>query len=488
MRPFALLAAACCLLQLQAQELLPNGGFEQFTACPDSAGQIGRASGWSRPTAGTSDYFNACQQSIPPGFNVFIPGVPDNYFGHQPAHGGQGYAGFYCSDSVISLPNGNYKEYVSHPLATPMVPGEAYLVEFFVNLSDHSATPTHDIGALFSTEMPHRDDAHPLTELPQITPDASTLLDDSVGWTRIQACFIADSAYAFITIGSFPAAASGLLPEGTTSAAAGAAGMLKDGPTGFPPAELISYYYVDDVSVQHLPKPDLGPDLTICAAETLEVRNVFANISYVWSTGDTGPVITVDAEGSYVVQIADAQCPLTDTVVLRRGPSVLFRLPPDTVVDLCAQPHVLLDAHIYPANAEVTWSTGDTTDAILVDAAATYRVHGSADGFCAASTSITVIDTCTPPVYAPNAFTPDGDGINDTWRPVCEAETYRELSWSVFDRWGHVVFSPSGPDDAWDGTAAGRPLPVGIYAWRGRAYDTDTRRVRMLKGAIVLVR
>lgn len=236
MRPFALLAAACCLLQLQAQELLPNGGFEQFTACPDSAGQIGRASGWSRPTADTSDYFNACQQSIPPGFNVFIPGVPDNYFGHQPAHGGQGYAGFYCSDSVISLPNGNYKEYVSHPLATPMVPGEAYLVEFFVNLSDHSATPTHDIGALFSTEMPHRDDAHPLTELPQITPDASTLLDDSVGWTRIHACFIADSAYAFITIGSFPAAASGLLPEGTTSAAAGAAGMLKDGPTGFPPA------------------------------------------------------------------------------------------------------------------------------------------------------------------------------------------------------------------------------------------------------------
>jgi gliding motility-associated-like protein len=474
MRLQIFLVAASGVLCLHAQELLSNGDFEQFTACPDSASQIDLAVGWSRPTVGTSDYFNACQQGIPPGFNVFDPGVPDNTLGHQAAHSGNGYAGFFCIDTVFGVPSEPYKEYVSHALASPMVPGEAYTVEFFVSLADRSALTVHDLGALFSVEKPHRDDSGPITALPQVTPDAAAALDDSVGWTRIRGCFIADSAYAWITIGSFRPPTTGLQGE--------------QGPAAFPPAEWYSYYYVDDVSVLHLPRPDLGPDITICDATPIAVQDSLPGIDYLWSTGENGTSITVDAAGTYTVQVTDGNCPLSDTIVVALGPTVAFGMPVDTAVDLCAMPQVVLNARPDPANADVAWSTGDTTAFLWVDAAGSYSIHGTAPGYCPGMADIAVTDLCGSPLYAPNSFTPNGDGINDKWRPVWNGNADATLEWTVFDRWGQVLFTSTGPDSAWDGNAAGQPVPIGTYAWRGALYDRSTGVSRTLKGEIVLVR
>jgi|GEM_PF-1368533 len=473
MRPLILLLAASCVLRMQAQELVPNGDFEQYTTCPDSASQIDHATGWSRPTAGSSDYFNACQLGVPPGFNAFNPGVPDNFFGHQPAHSGNGYAGFFCFDSVATVPSVAYKEYVSHALATPLTPGEVYNVEFFVNLADHSSITMNDIGALLSVHMPHRDDTYPIIAVPQVMNSSLAMLDDSIGWTRIRSCFTADSAYAFITIGSFPLIA----PQ-----------MQEEGPTAFPPAKSHSYYYVDDVSVQHLPRPDLGPDISICEATPIMVQDPIPGMDYLWSTGETGSAITVDAAGTYTVQIADGDCPLSDTIVVAMGTPVTFDLPADTVVNFCASSQVLLDARPDPPYADVAWSTGDTTAFLLVDAAGSYVIHGNAPGYCAGTASITVTDTCNSPVYAPNAFTPNGDGFNDEWRPVWIGNAGATVEWSVFDRWGQVLYSSTGPDSAWDGSAWGKPVPTGTYAWRGHAYDPTTGVVRQLKGEIILVR
>ncbi|MEO8733256.1 MAG: T9SS type B sorting domain-containing protein [Flavobacteriales bacterium] len=473
MRAFTLLIAAACIIRMQAQELVPNGDFEQYNACPDSLGQIYRATGWSSPTAGSSNYFNACYQGVPTGFNPFNVSVPDNYFGHQPSHSGNGYAGFFCLDSVATVPNSDYKEYVSHALTAPLTPGAVYNVEFFVNLADRSALSVNDLGALLSIQMPHRDDTYPITATPQVTNNSLVMLDDSIGWTRIRGCFTADSGYAYITIGSFPIGAAAIQEQGTTS---------------FPPVKSHSYYYVDDVSVQHWPRPELGPDITICEATPIMVQNPISGVNYLWSTGEIGTGITVDTPGIYSVQIDDAGCPLSDTIIVAAGIPVTFGLPTDTLVDLCATPQILLYARPDPPYAEVTWSTGDTTTSVMVDASGTYVIHADAPDRCAASASITVIDTCWSPVYAPNAFTPNGDGINDQWRPIWSGNKVATIEWTIFDRWGQVIYSSTGLDSAWDGNAAGKPVPSGIYAWRGHTHDPITRVDRELKGQIVLVR
>ena len=62
-----------------AQQLVPNGGLEQFSTCPDAMGQVDRAIGWAQPTLGSTDYFNACQGA------PYTMSVPANLMGHQPA-------------------------------------------------------------------------------------------------------------------------------------------------------------------------------------------------------------------------------------------------------------------------------------------------------------------------------------------------------------------------------------------------------------------
>lgn len=76
-------------------------------------------------------------------------------------------------------------------------------------------------------------------------------------------------------------------------------------------------------------------------------------------------------------------------------------------------------------------------------------------------------------VYIPNAFTPDGDQVNDWWLPVLP----EGVAWQcvVLNRWGHEVWSMSNDgmsndgtrEDGWDGKdASGRDCPAGVYVWR----------------------
>ena len=65
-------------------------------------------------------------------------------------------------------------------------------------------------------------------------------------------------------------------------------------------------------------------------------------------------------------------------------------------------------------------------------------------------------------VTVPNAFSPNGDGINDTW--VMNAiETYPECEVQVFNRYGQIVLNSKGYNKKWDGTYNGKPLPVATY-------------------------
>ncbi|MBS1545847.1 MAG: T9SS type B sorting domain-containing protein [Bacteroidetes bacterium] len=467
MRMIMLAAVLGCCIKAEAQEMVANGDLEQFTTCPWQMGQLELAIGWSRPTVGSSDYFNACQGGAGP------MSVPTNLNGEQTPHSGAGYAGIIAFNGPDNTGTLDTHEYVSHPLAVPMVPGATYAVEFYISLAEVSKYAVNDMGALLSTQEPHRDDWLEITAAPQVTNGSMVMLDDENGWMRIAGCVKADSAYTWITIGNFhPGAGTGFEQVSQST------------PVWF------SYYYVDDVSVRQVPQPDfgLGPDLAICAPAVLSVADPEPGAVYQWSTGEIGSAITVDTAGTYTVQMAGDECPLADTVIVEMGLPVAIDLPADTVVNFCFTPQVRLNAHAMPSNADLVWSTGETTPSIFVGSPGTYFVQADAPGSCIGSASITVIDTCKSPVYAPNSFTPNGDGINDTWRPVWSANAGAQLTWEVFDRWGHVLYSATGPSDGWDGTVTGTPVPAGAYTWRGKATDQATSVVHQLQGEIVLLR
>lgn len=87
------------------------------------------------------------------------------------------------------------------------------------------------------------------------------------------------------------------------------------------------------------------------------------------------------------------------------------------------------------------------------------------------------------PVYVPNVFTPNGDGINDVWQIVTNSDCW--LSWDVkiFNRWGNMIYEMNSPDQVWDGTVIGsdRIVSDGVYVCRiiargrnARVFETTT--------------
>ena len=86
-------------------------------------------------------------------------------------------------------------------------------------------------------------------------------------------------------------------------------------------------------------------------------------------------------------------------------------------------------------------------------------------------------------IYIPSAFSPNGDGINDTWK-IPALAVFPNFQLSVFDRFGHIVFQNNNTSIPWDGTYKGEPVSPGTYV-----YIIDLKKAPgILKGTLVLVR
>ncbi|MBL8012200.1 MAG: gliding motility-associated C-terminal domain-containing protein [Flavobacteriales bacterium] len=452
-----------CTAPLCAQDHVANGDMEQYTLCPDYVSQIDRCVGWSRPTAGTSDYFNACL-GVP-----FSMSVPDNQMGDEPARSGNGYTGLYAfggMDANLQQPN-DYREYITHALSPPLTPGTTYIVSFHVSLADVSKYAVNDLGALFSMAPPTRTDDHAIGRHPQVSWGAAGWLDDKSGWTRIAGCFTADSAYTMITIGHFHDAGAAFLQV----------------PTNFPLTDW-SYYFVEDVSVRALEAPRLGPDTTACGPVLLEVIDPEPGAVYVWNTGHHGPALLVDSSGTYAVTHTHPDCPLSDSITVTIGDHFPITLPHDTVVDLCADPTVLFDLGPLPPGATALWSDGTAGPQCIASSSGPLSVVVEGPGLCPSTAAVQVVDACVWPLHVPNAVTPNGDGHNDTWRPVWQAERITRWQVIVMDRWGRALFTTNDPTEAWDPT----DVAVGCYAYRVEAAEAGSPAVRIARGHVTVVR
>ena len=74
-------------------------------------------------------------------------------------------------------------------------------------------------------------------------------------------------------------------------------------------------------------------------------------------------------------------------------------------------------------------------------------------------------------IYAPNAFTPDGDEHNQTWRVFMEGIDVYDFELLIFNRWGEVVWESHDLEVGWDGTFNGKLVETGTYTWVIRTKD-----------------
>jgi gliding motility-associated-like protein len=93
--------------------------------------------------------------------------------------------------------------------------------------------------------------------------------------------------------------------------------------------------------------------------------------------------------------------------------------------------------------------------------------------------------------YLPNAFSPDGDGINELFFVQGNDISTEEFEFLIFDRWGKEVFSTTDRYLPWNGRHGGgdgEMLPHGVYVWRLKLRSIQTLQKRILSGHVTLLR
>jgi gliding motility-associated-like protein len=91
-------------------------------------------------------------------------------------------------------------------------------------------------------------------------------------------------------------------------------------------------------------------------------------------------------------------------------------------------------------------------------------------------------------VHVPNSFTPDGDGVNDMFIPVLTGHGDDKYLFSIYNRWGELIFETQDPTVGWDGTMPGTLAQDGVYVWRLRVNAIVGAEIQEFTGHVTLVR
>ncbi|MGZ3901383.1 MAG: T9SS type B sorting domain-containing protein [Bacteroidia bacterium] len=112
-------------------------------------------------------------------------------------------------------------------------------------------------------------------------------------------------------------------------------------------------------------------------------------------------------------------------------------------------------------------------------------IKNTAGCYDTAYNNIKVLKSCY--IAVPNAFTPNGDGLNDFLYPV-NAYKADDLEFSIYNRVGQRVFHTTDWTKKWDGTINGNPQDTGVYVWILKYTNRDTGKKVFQKGSTVLIR
>lgn len=222
--------------------------------------------------------------------------------------------------------------------------------------------------------------------------------------------------------------------------------------------------------------------------------NIFA-----WTPSSFGndSIVNSIGAGDYSVNISEPSgCDTTMTITLTDPPAPTVEIVPhDTTIKEGESVH--LASIYYSANSPVgltyEWSPGETLDcddcqnpvASPLDTAI-YSLTVTDRNGCKADTFAIVNVEIVPGLWVPNAFSPNGDDINDIF--YAYGKNVNTLTLLVFNRWGEKIFESHDLMTGWDGTYRGKEMNPGVYTYYLDATFLDGSKARTQKGSVTLVR
>lgn len=218
---------------------------------------------------------------------------------------------------------------------------------------------------------------------------------------------------------------------------------------------------IDTFVVKVIPSPivNLGPDTASCACIFISAGN--PGSSYYWNNGADYSGINICVTGQYWVTVSNGMCIASDTINVTVYPPPVVNLGPDATVTTS----VALNAG--NPGATYAWNTGATSQIINVNTSGQYSVTVTDTNGCVAGDDINII-VKTFVTFIPEGFSPNGDGINETFN-IKGIEEFPNNVFEIFNRWGDKVYDAKPYENTWDGRSTlglrvgGNELPVGTY-------------------------
>ena len=136
-----------------------------------------------------------------------------------------------------------------------------------------------------------------------------------------------------------------------------------------------------------------------------------------------------------------------------------------------------------------TWSTGDITEDLNRIKQGIFTLTVVDAKGCTSSETMSIINVstvdCNYNIFIPNVFSPDGNGENDVLK--VEGNGIEALDFSIFNRWGNLIFKSSSSDLGWDGTYKGQPVNQGVFVYFVSGTFVDGNSFEK-KGTVTVIR
>ncbi len=193
--------------------------------------------------------------------------------------------------------------------------------------------------------------------------------------------------------------------------------------------------------------------------------------------------------GVYSATYAAANgCDSVATLSLVVVPSPEVQLDFTEKKDFCIGDSLLVKAsgaEVYHWGNAVT-GQGDAWRWPLLDRMNTLTVIGVSGNQCKDTARLAITAAACCHINMPNAFSPNGDGINDQFGPVTNGH-FKNYTLSIYDRWGRRIFTGHTENKQWDGMSGAVPAETGTYHYIVTGYCMDDTPIRS-KGDLVLIR
>jgi len=368
-----------------SQNLVPNGSFEcgeDFCSAfqtPEIAQFSKYACHWTCPTNGTSDIFstlipnNECYTHMPY-FGV-------NYHqGTQLPRTGNRFAGIYSYSKGLGSDTISYREYLQVKLNKALTPGEKYCTEMYVSLAENVFYAANNLGIRFNVEETHVSTYTYLDFVPQILE--KNIIKDTSQWVKIGAMFEPTESSQYLLIGSF---------YGDQSVSAETTSIINQ-------RNLLSYYFIDDVSVEKLPYDQFtfGGQTVLCWGDKIELIASAGVDEVLWTTLEDTTTVVHEGEKfegmanenmSFRVKSTGCHKTVIDTISIKVNPRPTIELGRDTA--LCKGSKLIIDAG--DGHTSYQWQDQSTNKTFEVISAGIYWAEVSNDFDCKVRDEINVL-------------------------------------------------------------------------------------------------